>query len=120
MVIIDGVNVYPREIEEVLHHHPAVVDCAVFGVPDERHGEVLIAVVEIREPTGEEELIGHVAARLADFKRPAAVHFVTELPRDPNGKVMKRFLRDSGNFGRPTEPVATVSVTSDNVQSRGA
>jgi acyl-CoA synthetase (AMP-forming)/AMP-acid ligase II len=112
--------VYPREIEAVLHEHPAVVDCAVFGVPDERHGEVLVAVVETRTPASEDELLGHVGARLADFKRPAAIHFVTELPRDPNGKVMKRFLRDSGNFGRPTEPVANVSVTSDNVQSRGA
>jgi long-chain acyl-CoA synthetase len=119
MVLVDGVNVYPREIEEVLHLHPAVVDCAVFGVADDRHGEVLVAVVETREPVTEDELRAHVASRLADFKRPTAVHFVDELPRDPNGKVMKRFLRDSGKFGQATASVETVSVTSAMSNPRG-
>lgn len=100
MVLRDGVNVYPREIEEVLHLHEAVVDCAVFGVPDTRHGEVLVAVVETRTATTAEDLAAHVTERLADFKCPAAFYFVDELPRDPNGKVMKRFLRDSGQFGQ--------------------
>ena len=95
MVLRDGVNVYPREIEEVLHTHPAVVDCAVFGVPDERHGEILVAVVETRAPVTEDELAQHVRDRLADFKVPARFTFVDELPRDPNGKVMKRLLRAS-------------------------
>ena len=93
MVIRDGVNIYPREIEEVLHTHPGVVDCAVFGVPDERHGEILKAVVEVRAPVTVEELQAHCRARLADFKCPAIVEFVDELPRDPNGKVLKRHLR---------------------------
>jgi long-chain acyl-CoA synthetase len=93
MVIRDGVNIYPREVEEVLHQHPAVVDCAVFGVPDDRHGEVLKAVVEVREPVTAEELQAHCRAHLADFKCPAIVDFVAELPRDPNGKVLKRHLK---------------------------
>jgi long-chain acyl-CoA synthetase len=93
MVLRDGVNVYPREVEEVLHEHPAVVDCAVFGVPDERHGEVLVAVVELRAPVGPDELAAHVRARLADFKCPSQFEVVDELPRDPNGKVLKRLLR---------------------------
>ena len=93
MVLRDGVNVYPREIEEVLHAHPSVVDCAVFGVPDERHGEILAAVVETRAPVTDAELAQHVRDRLADFKVPARFTFVDELPRDPNGKVMKRSLR---------------------------
>jgi long-chain acyl-CoA synthetase len=95
MVLRDGVNVYPREIEEVLHTHPAVVDCAVFGLPDDRHGEILAAVVETRSPVTEDELAQHVRERLADFKVPARFTFVDELPRDPNGKVMKRLLRAS-------------------------
>src|SRR3954471_2996933 len=60
MVLRDGVNVYPREIEDVLYRHPAVVDCAVFGVPDERHGEILAAVVETRARVTEGELAAHV------------------------------------------------------------
>src|SRR4051812_9775178 len=95
MVLRDGVNVYPREIEDVLYQHPAVVDCAVFGMPDERHGEVLAAVVETRAPVTEEELGAHVRSRLADFKCPARFTFVPELPRDPNGKILKRLLRNS-------------------------
>jgi long-chain acyl-CoA synthetase len=93
MVLRDGVNVYPREVEEVLHEHPAVVDCAVFGVPDERHGEVLVAVVELRAPADPAELAAHVVAHLADFKCPSQFEVVDELPRDPNGKVLKRLLR---------------------------
>jgi long-chain acyl-CoA synthetase len=93
MVLRDGVNVYPREIEEVLHLHHAVVDCAVFGVPDERHGESIVAVVEAREPVSADDLASHVRARLADFKCPARFELVDELPRDPNGKVLKRLLR---------------------------
>jgi long-chain acyl-CoA synthetase len=93
MVLRDGVNVYPREIEDVLFTHPGVVDCAVFGVPDERHGEVLVAVVEARQAVGEAELASHVRAHLADFKCPAQWRLVDQLPRDPNGKVLKRLLR---------------------------
>ena len=96
MVIRGGVNVYPREIEEVLYTHPAVVDCAVFGVPDERLGENLKAVVELRDAsTDVEALRGFLAERLADFKVPAQWEVVDELPRNPNGKVMKRQLRDA-------------------------
>src|SRR5262249_27980573 len=86
MVIRDGVNVYPREIEDVLHLHPAVVDCAVFGVQDERRGEVIVAVVEARAAVTADELAGHVQDHLADFKCPENFIFVDELPRDPNGK----------------------------------
>ncbi|MEY2434632.1 MAG: long-chain acyl-CoA synthetase [Acidimicrobiaceae bacterium] len=95
MVLRDGVNVYPREIEDVLYLHPAVVDCAVFGVPDERHGEILKAVVETRSLVTEDELAAHVRSKLADFKCPARFTFVDELPRDPNGKILKRLLRNS-------------------------
>jgi long-chain acyl-CoA synthetase len=101
MVIRGGVNIYPREIEEVLYTHPSVVDCAVFGVPDARLGEQLLAVVEVREPVTAEELLGFCRDHLADFKVPARVEFVAELPRQPNGKVLKRVLRDQHWTGRP-------------------
>jgi len=102
MVIRGGVNIYPREIEEVLYAHPAVVDCAVFGVPDERLGEQLHAVVEARTPVTVDELRDHCAAHVADFKVPATFELVDELPRQPNGKVLKRVLRDQHWTGRET------------------
>lgn len=102
MVIRGGVNVYPREIEEALHAHPAVVDCAVFGVPDERLGEQLHAVVEVRTAVTPDELRDHCREHLADFKVPATIELVDELPRQPNGKVLKRVLRDQHWTGRAT------------------
>ena len=99
MVIRGGVNVYPREIEEVLFAHPAVVDCAVFGIPDARYGEQLKAVVETRAAVTPEALQAFVRERLADYKVPASVELVDELPRNPNGKVMKRWLREQAWTG---------------------
>lgn len=94
MVIRGGVNIYPREIEDVLFTHPDVVDCAVFGVPDDRLGERLHAVVEARAPLTDTELDAWCRALIADYKVPASWAFVAELPRHPNGKVLKRLLRD--------------------------
>jgi long-chain acyl-CoA synthetase len=116
MVIRDGVNVYPREIEDVLHLHPAVVDCAVFGVADERHGEILVAVVETRAATTADELAAHVRAGLADFKCPQQFTFVDELPRDPNGKVLKRLLRES--MTSAPDRVARQDITNLTARSR--
>ncbi len=93
MVIRGGVNVYPREIEDVLHTHPAVVDCAVVGVPDDRYGEVLKALVEVRMPVPADALAAHVRERIADFKCPEIWEFVDALPRDAAGKVQKRLLK---------------------------
>ena len=100
MVIRGGVNIYPREIEDVLYSHPAVVDCAVFGVPDERMGEQLMAVVETRSPVSPDDLRDFCRERLADFKVPATIELVDELPRQPNGKVLKRLLREQHWTGR--------------------
>jgi len=100
MVIRGGVNIYPREIEEVLFAHAAVVDCAVFGVPDERLGERLHAVIETRAPVTDAELDAWCRARLADYKVPASWEVVAELPRHPNGKVVKRLLREPHWAGR--------------------
>ena len=100
LVISGGVNVYPREIEEVLHSHPEVVDCAVFGIPDERLGERLHAVVEVRTGVPDDALAAHCRAHLADYKVPKSFELVDELPRQPNGKVLKRVLREPHWAGR--------------------
>jgi len=100
LVISGGVNVYPREIEEVLHTHPEVVDCAVFGIPDERLGERLHAVVEVRTTVPDDALAAHCREHLADYKVPKSFELVDELPRQPNGKVLKRVLREPHWEGR--------------------
>jgi len=102
MVLWGGVNIAPREVEEVLYDHPAVVDCAVFGVPDERSGERLKAMVEARGDVGVEDLRAFVTERLADYKVPKDWELVDELPRDSAGKVRKRLLRDAHWHGRDT------------------
>jgi long-chain acyl-CoA synthetase len=95
MVITGGVNVYPREIEDVLYLHPDVADCAVYGLPDERWGEALKAVVQPRAGASlsTDDVVAWCRERLADYKRPRLVAFVDELPRDPNGKIAKHRLR---------------------------
>jgi long-chain acyl-CoA synthetase len=103
MVIRGGVNIYPREIEDVLFTHPAVVDCAVFGIPDDRLGERLHAVIEVRAPVSDADLDAWCRARLADYKVPASWDQVAELPRQPNGKVLKRLLREQAWSGRDTK-----------------
>jgi long-chain acyl-CoA synthetase len=97
MVISGGVNIYPREIEDVLFRHPDVVDCAVLGVPDEHWGEALYAVVQRTEGSSLDSsgVVDWVREHLADYKRPRIVEFVDELPRDPNGKVRKHKLREA-------------------------
>jgi long-chain acyl-CoA synthetase len=92
MVIRGGVNIYPREIEDALHEHPAVLDCAVFGASDPVLGERVVALVEASRPVAPAELQDHVRERLADFKCPERIELVDQLPRDPNGKVRKQQL----------------------------
>jgi fatty-acyl-CoA synthase len=96
MVISGGVNIYPREIEDHLHTHPAILEAAVVGVPDPEWGESLRAFVVVRdgEHVSEAEVIDFCRKGLADFKRPRKVTFVAELPRNPTGKILKRELRD--------------------------
>ncbi len=106
MVISGGVNIYPREIEDALYQHPEVVDCAVLGVPDDDWGEILYAVVQRHDgstldPAG---VVAWCREKLADYKRPRAVEFVDELPRDPNGKVRKPKLREAWIAENREEP----------------
>lgn len=96
MMISGGMNIYPAEIEAVLQRHPAVVDAAVVGVPDERWGESVCAVVQPvpGQPLSEREVIDFCAQNLAGFKKPKRVVFVDELPRTVSGKIQKFVLRD--------------------------
>ena len=97
MVLRAGENVYSAEVEAALYEHPAVYEAAVFGVPHERLGEEVAAVVYLRAGSAVtvEELQAHVAARLASFKVPSRISLVAEqLPRNASGKILKRQLRD--------------------------
>ena len=91
-LITGGSNVYPREVEEVLLTHPAVREAAVVGVPDPEWGESVRAFVVAGDPSPG-ELIQYCRSRLASFKRPREVIFVTELPKNAAGKILKRELR---------------------------
>ena len=96
MVISGGVNIYPAEIEAVLHAIPGIHDCAVFGIPDEEFGEALMAVVE--PEAGVKLDVADIRAQLktflADYKVPKHVEIQTQLPREDSGKIFKRRLRD--------------------------
>ena len=97
MIITGGVNVYPREVEDVLLEHPAVQDAAVFGIPDPEFGETIIAAVELsagRQAT-ETELIGFCRDRIAHLKCPRSIDFHEALPRHATGKLYKQSLIDA-------------------------
>ena len=94
MIKVRGFQVAPAEIEAVLHAHPAVEDCAVFGVPDTANGEAIVAAVKTCSAVETDELIALVADRLASYKRPSRVVFVPEIPRLPSGKVLRRVLKE--------------------------
>jgi acyl-CoA synthetase (AMP-forming)/AMP-acid ligase II len=101
MIKVNGFQVAPAEVEAVLHGHPAVVDCAVFGVTDERAGEVPVAAVQLDpdRPVGEGELERLVADSLATYKHLRQVVVVERIPRLPSGKVLRRTLRDEWAAG---------------------
>ena len=95
MIISGGENVYPAEVESALYGHPAVADVAAIGVPDERWGEAVKAIV-VRRPGAEvsgAELIAYARERIAHYKAPKSIDFVDALPRNPSGKILKRELR---------------------------
>ncbi|WNG91554.1 acyl-CoA synthetase [Mycobacterium sp. ITM-2016-00318] len=105
MIVSGGVNIYPQEAENLLVMHPKLVDAAVFGVPNDEFGEEVKAVVQPVDgvatgPDLEAELIEYCRANLANYKCPRTVEFDAELPRDPNGKLYKRRIRDRYWQGR--------------------
>ena len=101
-LIAGGLNVFPIEIERVIWSHPAVQDCAVIGVPDEKWGEAVKAVVELmpgRQVSGD-ALIALCKRELSPYKAPKTVEFWEELPRSGVGKVLKRKVRERFWTGR--------------------
>jgi len=96
MIISGGFNVYPSEVENILYTHPAVFEACVVAVPDEKWGEAIKAVVVLKPGTEvtAEALIAHCERFLSSFKKPRSVDFVKELPKNPNGKIAKRLVKD--------------------------
>ena len=102
MVISGGFNIYPTEVEQALYAHPAVYEACVIGVPDDTWGEAVKAVVVLRpgQEATEAEIVRHCRELLADFKKPRSVEFVAELPRNPNGKISRKAVREPYWAGR--------------------
>jgi acyl-CoA synthetase (AMP-forming)/AMP-acid ligase II len=105
MIVSGGVNIYPQETENVLIMHPKVADAAVFGVPNSDFGEEVKAVVQPLDgiapsPELAAELADYCKANLAAYKCPRSIDFDLALPRDPNGKLYKRRIRDRYWEGR--------------------
>jgi acyl-CoA synthetase (AMP-forming)/AMP-acid ligase II len=96
MIISGGFNIYPSEIEQVLYRHPAVLEACVLGVPDDKWGEAIKAVVVLKkgESATEEVLIEHCRAALSGYKKPKSVDFVAELPKNPNGKIARKTVKE--------------------------
>jgi long-chain acyl-CoA synthetase len=99
MIISGGVNIYPQEVENALISHPAVMDVAVIGVPHAELGEQVLAAVQLREPGQASEALKHeliefCRARIAHYKCPKRVEFDPDLPRLPNGKLLKRLIKN--------------------------
>jgi acyl-CoA synthetase (AMP-forming)/AMP-acid ligase II len=97
LIITGGFNVYPSEVEQVIWSHSAVLDCAVIGVPDEKWGEAVKAVIELKPgaTANPEEIIALCKDRLGSVKAPKSVDFIASLPRSPVGKVLKKDIRAS-------------------------
>lgn len=96
MIVSGGENVYPREVEDILYEHPAVLEAAVLGVPDSRWGERVHALVVVRSglTADTDDLLAHCRERLAGYKVPKTFEVVDELPKNATGKVLKRVLRE--------------------------
>jgi acyl-CoA synthetase (AMP-forming)/AMP-acid ligase II len=93
LIISGGFNVYPREVEDALLAHPAISEAAVVGLPDERWGDRVHAVIALRREISADEVLAHCAERLAGYKRPRGVTILPELPKSPVGKILRREAR---------------------------
>jgi len=104
MIVSGGENVYSTEVEDALYRHPAVLEAAVFGIPDPRWGEAVHAVVVPRAPVTSADLVAHCRELIADYKVPKAIDVRDEpLPKSGAGKVLKRELREKYWANRDTK-----------------
>ena len=101
-----GFKIFPGDVEEVLVRHPAVAECSVFGMPDEKWGEAITAAVRLRAAVTAAELIAFVKAELGSVKAPKSIHFVDELPRNAAGKVSRADIRAAILAASATTPAA--------------
>ena len=95
MIVSGGENVYPAEVENALFDHKAVGDAAVIGIPDEKWGEAVKAIIVLKPGASatEEDIIAHSRTKIAGYKVPKSIDFTDVLPRNPSGKILKRELR---------------------------
>jgi len=123
MIVSGGENVFPREVEDLLHDHDGVEEVAVIGVQDEKFGQRLKAFVVpakgAKKPSAD-ELKAHVKKNLAGYKAPRDVEFLDELPRNATGKVVKRDLAEAGSKGRQAKPGATGRQAKTGAKGRQA
>jgi long-chain acyl-CoA synthetase len=96
MIISGGKNIYPREVEEIIYTHPAVLEAAVIGVPDDYWGEAVKAIVVLKEgmAASEQDIVSLCKQAIASYKKPQSVEFVQQLPKSPTGKILKRVIRE--------------------------
>jgi long-chain acyl-CoA synthetase len=99
MIIVSGFNVYPNEVEDVLFTHPAILEAAVIGAPDQYRGEAVKAYIVLKEgaTATEEEILEFCRANLAKYKVPSIIKFMSSLPKSAVGKVLRRELRQNEN-----------------------
>lgn len=112
MIIRGGENIYPREIEEFLHAHPKIADVQVYGVPDAKYGEQVMAAIKLRqgETCSDEEIRAYCSGQIAHYKVPRYVKFVSEFPMTASGKIQKFKLREQAINELQLPPVAAVAV----------
>ena len=97
IIIVSGLNVYPREVEEILYQHPAVKEAAVIGKPDKKRGETVRAFVVVKEgrKLNKKDLIVFLKANLASYKLPREIIEIETLPKNATGKILKKELRET-------------------------
>jgi acyl-CoA synthetase (AMP-forming)/AMP-acid ligase II len=101
LIISGGENIFPQEVENVLYQHPAVAEACVFGVPDKKWGEAVVAAVSLKSTTeiSENELIDFCRNKLASYKKPQRIHFLEALPKSGAGKILRKDLKNK--FSKP-------------------